>query len=86
MVSTIVGGHIKLGLQRQGVRTRTQHAITAGYSLTILKAGVARREPSMPNNQRPTLCIYHGHCADGFGAAWVVRKALGPDIEFHAGI
>lgn len=34
--------------------------------------------------QQPTLCIYHGNCADGFGAAWVVRKALGPDIEFHA--
>lgn len=23
------------------------------------------------------LCIYHGHCADGFGAAWVVRRAFG---------
>lgn len=21
------------------------------------------------------LCIYHGNCADGFGSAWVVRKA-----------
>jgi oligoribonuclease NrnB/cAMP/cGMP phosphodiesterase (DHH superfamily) len=31
-----------------------------------------------------TICIYHGNCADGFGAAWVVRKALG-DIEFYAG-
>ncbi len=31
------------------------------------------------------LCIYHGHCADGFGAAWVVRKALGSAAEFHAG-
>lgn len=31
-----------------------------------------------------SMCIYHGNCADGFGAAWVVRKALG-DIEFHAG-
>ena len=30
------------------------------------------------------ICIYHGNCADGFGAAWVVRKALG-DIEFFAG-
>lgn len=30
------------------------------------------------------LCIYHGNCADGFGAAWVVRKALG-DIDFHPG-
>lgn len=32
-----------------------------------------------------TICIYHGNCADGFGAAWAVRKAL-PDCEFHAGI
>jgi uncharacterized protein len=31
------------------------------------------------------LCIYHGNCADGFGAAWVVRKALG-DVDFHAGV
>lgn len=31
------------------------------------------------------LCIYHGNCADGFGAAWVVRKALG-DADFYAGI
>lgn len=30
-----------------------------------------------------TICIYHGNCADGFGAAWVVRKALG-EIEFYA--
>lgn len=33
-----------------------------------------------------TLCIYHGNCADGFGAAWAVRKALGDAVEFHAGI
>ena len=32
-----------------------------------------------------TLCIYHGNCADGFGAAWAVRRALG-DVEFHAGV
>ena len=31
------------------------------------------------------ICIYHGNCADGFTAAWVVRKAKGPDTEFHAG-
>lgn len=31
-----------------------------------------------------TVCIYHGNCADGFGAAWVVRKALG-DVDFVAG-
>ena len=33
------------------------------------------------------LCIYHGNCADGFGAAWVVRKALGEDqVKFYSGI
>lgn len=31
------------------------------------------------------LCIYHGNCADGFGGAWVVRKAL-PDAEFYPGV
>lgn len=31
-----------------------------------------------------TTCIYHGNCADGFGAAWTVRKALG-EIKFVAG-
>lgn len=31
-----------------------------------------------------TICIYHGNCADGFGAAWVVHKAIG-DIEFFPG-
>lgn len=30
------------------------------------------------------MCIYHGNCADGFAAAWVVRKALG-EIEFYPG-
>lgn len=33
-----------------------------------------------------TTCIYHGNCADGFGAAWAVRKALGDDVTFHAGV
>lgn len=40
----------------------------------------------MSDNQRKTMCIYHGNCADGFGAAWVVRKALGDDVEFVAGV
>lgn len=30
------------------------------------------------------ICIYHGNCADGFGAAWAVWKKH-PDWEFHAG-
>lgn len=29
-----------------------------------------------------TICIYHGNCADGFGAAWALRRAI-PDAEFH---
>lgn len=34
-----------------------------------------------------TLCIYHGNCADGFGAAWAVRRALGEEnVEFHPGV
>lgn len=32
------------------------------------------------------LCIYHGNCADGFTSAWVVRKSLGEDVDFHAGV
>ena len=33
------------------------------------------------------LCIYHANCADGFGAAWIVRKAIGPDdVEFCAAL
>lgn len=30
------------------------------------------------------FCIYHGNCADGFGAAWAVLQAI-PEAEFHAG-
>lgn len=32
-----------------------------------------------------TLCIYHGNCADGFGAAWAVKQAI-PEAEFVAGV
>lgn len=32
------------------------------------------------------ICIYHGNCADGFGAAWSVRNAIGGDVEYHAGV
>jgi len=31
------------------------------------------------------LCIYHGNCADGFGAAWAVRHALYSEMDYHAG-
>lgn len=37
-------------------------------------------------SDKPYFCIYHGNCADGFGAAWVVRKALGEEnVEFYPG-
>lgn len=33
------------------------------------------------------FCIYHGNCADGFGAAWVVCKYFGDGrVDFHAGV
>lgn len=32
------------------------------------------------------LCIYHGNCADGFGAAWVIKKKFNNDVDFHAGV
>lgn len=32
------------------------------------------------------LCIYHGHCDDGFAAAWCVRDALGDEVEFYPGV
>ena len=36
-------------------------------------------------NRNPTpLCIYHHNCADGFTAAWVVKKAFG-NVDFHPG-
>jgi len=38
-----------------------------------------------PYIYRP-LCIYHGNCADGFGAAWVVRKYFDGNVDFHPGI
>ena len=41
-------------------------------------------EPA-PYTYRP-LCIYHGNCADGFGAAWVVRKYFAGDVDFHPGV
>lgn len=30
------------------------------------------------------LVLYHGNCADGFGAAWAAHLALGDDAEYQA--
>lgn len=32
------------------------------------------------------LCIYHGGCDDGFGAAWAVWSAHGGQFDFHPGV
>lgn len=35
----------------------------------------------------PVLVIYHGNCADGFGAAWSVHKALGDEnVTYYSGV
>lgn len=34
---------------------------------------------------KPDICIYHGNCADGFGAAWAIRERW-PDCEFVPGV
>lgn len=35
---------------------------------------------------KPDICIYHGNCDDGFGAAWAVRKFFGDDVLFIPGV
>lgn len=32
------------------------------------------------------LCIYHGNCADGFGAAWVFKRFAPFEADFHTGV
>jgi oligoribonuclease NrnB/cAMP/cGMP phosphodiesterase (DHH superfamily) len=32
------------------------------------------------------ICIYHGNCADGFGAAWVFARHADREHDFHAGV
>lgn len=36
-------------------------------------------------NKKP-LCIYHGNCADGFGAAWVFHACADREFDFHPGV
>ena len=40
----------------------------------------------MINNKPTKLCIYHGNCLDGFGAAWAVHHALGETTGFYKGM
>ena len=34
---------------------------------------------------KPDICVYHGGCDDGFGAAWFVRRMFGDSVQFVAG-
>lgn len=34
---------------------------------------------------KPDVCIYHGGCDDGFGAAYAVWKRWGDDVEYVEG-
>lgn len=35
--------------------------------------------------QTPDICIYHGHCPDGFTSAWAVWKRYGDAVEYRHG-
>lgn len=35
---------------------------------------------------KPDLCIYHGNCDDGFGAAWAIWRRWGDAVEFVPGV
>jgi oligoribonuclease NrnB/cAMP/cGMP phosphodiesterase (DHH superfamily) len=35
---------------------------------------------------KPDICIYHDRCADGFTAAWAVRKKFGDSVQFVPGV
>ncbi len=39
----------------------------------------------MEDLKKPDICIFHGGCDDGFGAAWAVWRRW-PDVEFVPGI
>lgn len=35
---------------------------------------------------KPDLCIYHGNCDDGFGAAWAIWRKWGNEIAYVPGV
>lgn len=37
-------------------------------------------------DQPKILCIYHGNCTDGFGAAWAMRHHHKVPIEFYPAV
>ena len=65
-------------------RSETPEQLSAVTPPQLKVSRYSGKDEVMPDKKATTICIYHGNCADGFDAAWVVRKALGADIEFHA--
>lgn len=39
----------------------------------------------LPKIDKLDICIYHGKCTDGFGAAWAVWKRFGDSVEYLPG-
>lgn len=35
---------------------------------------------------KPDLCIYHGNCDDGFGAAWAIWRKWGNEVAYVPGV
>lgn len=35
---------------------------------------------------KPDICIYHGNCDDGFGAAWAIWKRWGNYVRYEPGV
>src|SRR5688572_2371816 len=50
----------------------------------IHDAAVAREREGVHLMWKPDVCVYHGDCDDGFGAAWAIWLRW-PDIEFVPG-
>ncbi len=67
---------------KQGALKASQANTDVRQRRTYLETRLNRKENKMKN----IICIYHGNCADGFGAAWAVRHALGEDdVEYYLG-
>lgn len=47
---------------------------------------MAEHLSSNRNTNMKPLCIYHGNCADGFTAAWVVNRFFNGEVDLHAGV
>lgn len=42
-------------------------------------------EQKMKVEWKPDLCIYHGNCDDGFGAAWAIWRRWGNEVAYVPG-